>query len=78
MWSEDYVRDLDPQVIPYSANEEEDVHLDEILKYGYKDELALAEWVYDGHSIDDTPNYGDVEPPLKEMYTLLSFYLPPF
>ena len=77
MWSADYVRNLDPQVIPYAANEE-DVKLDEILKYGYKDELALAEWVYDGHSIDETPNYGDVEPPLKDMYALHSSYLHPF
>ncbi|KAF8273627.1 hypothetical protein EI94DRAFT_1563512, partial [Lactarius quietus] len=68
LWSEDYVRNLDPQVRPYDdANEDQEIKLDEILKYGYKDELALADWVYDGHSIDDAPNYGDVEPPLKDI-----------
>jgi len=74
LWSTDYVRKLDPLVIPYDdANEDKDVKLDEILKYECKDELALADWVYDGHSIDDTPNYGDVEPPLKDMYALHSY-----
>jgi len=76
LWSADYVRNLDPQVIPYDdTNEDKDVKLDEILKYEHKDELALADWAYDGHSIDDTPNYGDVESPLKDMYAL-HFYLP--
>ncbi|KAH9171873.1 hypothetical protein EDB89DRAFT_2070429 [Lactarius sanguifluus] len=55
-WSAEHVRNLDPRVIPYDdANEDED------------DELALDDWVYDGHSIDDTPNYSDVEPPLKDI-----------
>jgi len=40
------------------------------LKHEYKDELALDDWVYDGHSIDDTPDYRDIEPPLKDMYAL--------
>ena len=74
MWSENYVRNLDPLVIPYDdANEDQDVKLDEILKYEYNDELALADWVYDGHSIDDAPDYGDVEAPLKDMYVLHSY-----
>ncbi|KAI9464114.1 hypothetical protein BJY52DRAFT_887425 [Lactarius psammicola] len=68
LWSSDYVRNLYPQVIPYDdANEDKDVKLDEILKYEQKDELALDDWVYDGHSTDDTPNYPDVEPPLKDI-----------
>ena len=47
------------------------------MKHEYKDEVALDDWVYDGNSIDDTPNYGDVEPPLKDMYALhFHFYLP--
>jgi hypothetical protein len=74
LWSADYVRNLNPQVIPYDdANEDKDVKLDEILKYERKDELTLADWVYDGHSIDDTPNHRDVEPPLKDMYVLHSY-----
>ncbi|KAH9034702.1 hypothetical protein EDB85DRAFT_2288949 [Lactarius pseudohatsudake] len=67
-WSAEYVRNLDPRVIPYDdANEDKDVKLEEILKYEHKDELALDDWVYEGHSIDDTPNYSDVEPPLKDI-----------
>ena len=74
LWSESYVRNLDPPVIPYDdTNEEQDVKLDEILKYEYKDELALANWVYDGHSINDAPDHGDVEAPLKDMCVLHSY-----
>ena len=74
MWSESYVRNLDPPVIPYDdTNEDQDVKLDDILKYEYKDELDLADWVYDGHSIDDAPDHGDVEAPLKDMCALHSY-----
>jgi hypothetical protein len=52
-----------------SYNDSNEVRLD-ILKYGYEDELAIDDWVYDGHSTEDAPNYGDVEPPLKDMYIL--------
>ncbi|KAI9464119.1 hypothetical protein BJY52DRAFT_887705 [Lactarius psammicola] len=68
LWSSDYVRTLDPPVIPYDdSSEDQNVRLEDILKHEYKDELALADWVYDGHSIDDTPNYRDVGPPLKDI-----------
>ncbi|KAH8987639.1 hypothetical protein EDB92DRAFT_1948471 [Lactarius akahatsu] len=68
LWSSSYVRTLDPPVIPYDdSNEDQDVRLGDILKHEYKDELALEDWVYDGHSIVDTPDYGDVEPPLKDI-----------
>ena len=40
------------------------------MKYEFKDELALDDWVYDGHSIDDTPKCRDVEQPLKDMCAL--------
>ena len=71
LWSSDYVRTLHPRVIPYNDSDEDpNVRLEDILKHEYKDELILDDWVYDGHSIDDTPNYGDVEPPLKEVYAL--------
>jgi hypothetical protein len=64
----DYVRSLDPPVIPYNdANEDQNVKLEDVLKYEYMDELSLDNWVYDGHSIDNAPNYRDVEPPLKDM-----------
>ncbi len=76
LWTPDYVRTLDPPVIPYNdSDEEQNVRLEDILKHECKDELALADWIYDGRSIDDTPNHGDVEPPLKDMYAL-HFYLP--
>ncbi|KAI9438366.1 hypothetical protein H4582DRAFT_1815213 [Lactarius indigo] len=68
LWCSDYVQTLDPPVTPYDdSNEDQNVKLEDILKLEYKDELALDNWVYDGHSIDDTPNYGDVEPPLKDI-----------
>jgi hypothetical protein len=71
LWSSDYVRTLDPPVIPSTdANEDQNVGQGEVLKYEPKDDLLLDGWVYDGHSIDDTPNYRDVEPPLKDMYAL--------
>jgi hypothetical protein len=64
----DYVRSLNPPVIPYDdANEDQNVKLEDVLKYEYMDELSLGNWVYDGQSIDDTPNYRNVEPPLKDM-----------
>ena len=43
------------------------------MKHEYKDELPFHDWVYDGHSIDDTPNYRDVESPLKDMCALHSY-----
>ncbi|KAI9464112.1 hypothetical protein BJY52DRAFT_1221492 [Lactarius psammicola] len=68
LWSLDYVRNLDLPVISYNdTNEDQDVRLEDILKHEYKDELALDEWVYDGHSIDDTPDHRDIEPPLKDI-----------
>jgi hypothetical protein len=39
----------------------------DLLTYECKDEVALDEWVYDGHSIDDTPNYHDILMPMKSM-----------
>ncbi|KAH9034700.1 hypothetical protein EDB85DRAFT_2220184 [Lactarius pseudohatsudake] len=70
LWSSNYIRSLDPLVTPYDdSNEDQNVKLEDILKHEHKDELALndSDWVYDGHSIDDTPNYPDVEPPLKDI-----------
>jgi hypothetical protein len=71
LWSSDYVRTLDPPAIPPTdANEDQNIGQGEVLKYAPEDDLLLDDWVYDGHSIDDTPNYRDVEPPLKDMYAL--------
>ncbi|KAI9438365.1 hypothetical protein H4582DRAFT_258574 [Lactarius indigo] len=68
LWSSNYIRTLDPPVIPYDdSNEDQDVKLGDILKHEYKDELTSEDWVYDGHSTVDTPEYGEVEPPLKDI-----------
>jgi hypothetical protein len=64
----DYVRNLKSPVIPYNDAAEDLNKPDDVLKYEHTDELSLDDWVYDGHSIDDIPNYRDVEPPLKDMY----------
>ncbi|KAH9995914.1 hypothetical protein BJV74DRAFT_883811 [Russula compacta] len=68
LWSEDYVRTLDPKVIPYNdENEDQNVQPGDILNYEYKDELSLDNWVYDGHSTDDIPSHREVEAPLRDM-----------
>ncbi|KAH8987709.1 hypothetical protein EDB83DRAFT_2535566 [Lactarius deliciosus] len=68
LWSSDYVRTLNPLVIPYNdSNEDQNIKVEDVLKHERMDALALGDWVYDGHSIDDTPNYPDVEPPLKDI-----------
>ena len=71
LWTVDYVRGLRQEVTLYNDdNEEQDVQPGDILNYGYKDELSVDNGMYDGRSIDDIPDYGDVEPPLKDMYVL--------
>jgi hypothetical protein len=76
LWSSDYVRTLDPPVIQSTeSNEDQNVGQGGVLKYKPKDDLLLDDWVYDGHSVDDTPNYRDVEPPLKAMYASTVIYL---
>jgi hypothetical protein len=68
MWTVDYVRRFDPEVIPYNDdNEDKSVQPGDVLKGEYKDELSLDDWVYDGHSIDDLPEHRDVGPPLENM-----------
>jgi hypothetical protein len=71
LWTVDYVRGLRHEVILYDDdNEEQDVQPGDFLNYGYKDEPSVDNGMYDGHSVDDISNYGDVEPPLKDMYVL--------
>jgi hypothetical protein len=71
LWSVDYVRNLNPSVIEYNdAIEDQNVRPEDVLKYEYSDELSLDYWVYDGHSVDDIPDYRSVESPLKDMYVL--------
>jgi len=71
LWTVDYIRGHDHQVIPYEDdNEDQDVEPACVLNYGYEDELSVDNGVYDGHSFYDTPGYPDVDPPLKNMYVL--------
>src|SRR6267142_977339 len=73
LWSRDYTRNLEPRTTPYDdANEDQNIKLEDVLKYESSDEPSLDFWVYDGHSIDDIPTYRDVESPLKDMFVLVS------
>lgn len=64
----DYVRSLNPPVIPYKdANEDQTIKVEDVLRYESMDDLSLDDWMYEGHSIDDIPTRRDVEPPLKDM-----------
>ena len=72
LWSRDYTRNLDPHTTPYDdANEDQNIKLEDVLKYESPDEPSLDFWVYDSHSIDDIPTYRDVESPLKDMFVLV-------
>jgi hypothetical protein len=70
----DYIRTLDPQVLPYNADiEDQNFRPKDILNYEYKDELSLDDWVYDGHSTDDIPSYPDVDTLSDDMYAVRLF-----
>jgi len=71
LWSGDYVRNLDPLSIPYDdTNEDQNTKPEDVLKFESSDGPSLDYRVYDGHSIDDTPTYRDVESPLRDMFVL--------
>jgi hypothetical protein len=73
LWCSDYVRTLDPPVIPPTDTKE---GLDEDQNVGrgeHTDRLILDDWVYDGRPIDDALLYRDAEPPLKDMYAFHSY-----
>ncbi|KAI0301375.1 hypothetical protein BC826DRAFT_989073 [Russula brevipes] len=62
LWSVDYIRTLDPQVLSYNNDiEDQNVRPEDILNHEYKDELSLEDWVYDGHSTNDIPSHPDVD-----------------
>jgi hypothetical protein len=62
------VRSLDHPITLYEDNnEDQTVDPKDILNYSYKDSQVLDYWVYDGHSVNDIPDYGNVEPPLEDM-----------
>jgi hypothetical protein len=67
---------LDHQATLYdNLDEDQSVKIENILRFESLDETPLDYWVYDGHSIDDIPDYGDVEPPLKDMSVQLLSYV---
>jgi hypothetical protein len=69
LWSVDYVRSLNPEVIPWNdEDEDQNVKPGDVLNYGYKDELSLDYSVYDGHSIDYIPNCRGVDLSMNDMY----------
>jgi hypothetical protein len=71
LWSADYVRGLDPRIIPYNdENEDQNVQPGNILHHEYKDELSLDYSVYDRQSTDNIPSYGS---PVEDMYDVHSF-----
>jgi hypothetical protein len=72
LWTVDYIRGLDPQIIPYNDdNEDQNVRTGDVLSHGYKDELLLDYSIYEGYSTDGyIPNCGDVDPPMKDMYAV--------
>ena len=73
----EYLRSLDPHVIPYNDdNEDQNVRPGDVLNHEYKDELSLDYSVYDGHSADHIPNHGDVGPLMKDMYIVRLIFIP--
>jgi hypothetical protein len=73
----DYIRTLDPQVLPYNDDtEDQNVRPKDILNYEYKDELSLDDWVYDGHSTDDIPSHPEVDSLSDDMYALRFIRIP--
>lgn len=68
LFSPDRVRSFShPVTLSESDNEDQNVEPEDILNYSHKDDPVRYDWVYDGHSIDNIPNYGDVESPLEDM-----------
>ena len=77
LWTVDYIRGLDPQIIPYDDdNEDQNVRICDVLNHGYKDELSLDLSMYDGHSTGYIPNCGDVDPQTKDMYAVRLLFIP--
>ena len=73
----DYIRGLDPQIIPYNDdNEDQNVQPGDVLNHGYTDELSLDYSIYDGHSTEYIPNCGDFNTPMKDMYAVRLICMP--
>jgi hypothetical protein len=79
LWTVDYVRSLDPKIIPYNDdNEDQNVQPGDVLNHEYKDELSLDYSAYDGPSANNIPNCRDVDPPLNDMYAVHLFACPAY
>ena len=76
LWSVDYIRNLDPQIIPYNDDEDRCVQPGDILNHEYKDELSLDYSVYDGYSTDYIPNGRNVDSLERNMYVPRFVYVP--
>jgi hypothetical protein len=73
----DHIRCLDPQVIPYNEdNEDQNVQPGDVLNHGYKDELSLDCSMYDGNSTECFPNCDNVVSPMKDMYAVRLICIP--
>ena len=70
LWSEDYVRGLDSQIVPCDENEDQRVQLGDFSNHEYKDGLSLDYSVYDGPLTLNISNYSDVDPSMKDMYAV--------
>lgn len=70
LWSVDYVRSLDSQIVPCDENEGQSVQPGDFSNHEYKDGLSLDYSVYDGPLTVNIPNCPDVDPPMKDMYAV--------
>jgi len=47
LWTVDYLRSIDPEVIPYNKdNEDGNIQPGDVLNWEYKEELSLDDWMY--------------------------------
>ena len=72
LWSVDYVRSLDSQIVPCEENENENqiVQPGDFSNHEYKDGLSLDYSVYDGPITVNISNCPDVDSPMKDMYAV--------
>jgi hypothetical protein len=71
LWSVDYIRSLDPQIIPYNDdNEDQNVQPKDVLNHEYKDKISLEYSVYDVDPTNSITKCREVDPPMKDMYAV--------
>ncbi|KAI0056627.1 hypothetical protein BV25DRAFT_1864510 [Artomyces pyxidatus] len=67
LWTTEYMKNLVPKIIPFNESEEEDIRAEDVLKYDYKDNLTIDDWVYDRDTIHRVPDNTDIDLPLKNI-----------